>query len=268
MVPEVGNAAGKSKGRTACGRTTAAMCDNLATNATFLGGECEGGRGRSEKISGRGMKEVTPVDANEQLDVAQSEGGSVIAATGVFTRTEEKEECNDGHIHYCLHSGVSWVGRGDAKGVMDDADGDRFDAIGGGIIFGVGVQLTLEAEVDGTKRVLVEIAGPHAGERLPDRAKGVLHSARSDGPAAGRQPPIAVALGKDLEDRDGILEGSKGWIVAEVAGKCHPDCPMLIGSTGTARNNAGSDRCLNKAEINAEFIGAGRWQSSQEVGWG
>jgi hypothetical protein len=64
------------------------------------------------------------------------------------------------------------------------------------------------------------------------------------------------------------LELSEGWIVAEVAGKCHPERPMLIGSAGAARNNAGSDRCLNKAEISAEFMGPGRWQSSQEVGWG
>jgi hypothetical protein len=130
------------------------MSDNLATNTTFLSGEGEGGGGRSKKISGRGMEKVSPVEANEQLDVAQGEGGSIVAATSVFTGTKEKKECNDNHIRNGLQCGVRGVGSNNAKGVMDDTDGDWLNTVRGRVGFGIGAQLTLEAEVNGAKGVL------------------------------------------------------------------------------------------------------------------
>jgi hypothetical protein len=57
-----------------------------------------------------------------------------------------------------------------------------------------------------------------------------------------------------LEERDGVLNVLEVWIHVERVAELGPIEPMVVGCLGTARNDAGGDRFLCKAQITAEFI--------------
>ena len=91
---------------------------------------------------------------------------------------------------------------------------------------------------------------------MADGADGVFHTARLDGFVAGCKAPIAISGREDLEEGNGIKEFEEPRVDCEGIGEGNPELPMTIGGCGTARNNSGADRCLDKAKISAEFMGA------------
>jgi hypothetical protein len=167
-----------------------------------------------------------------------------------------------------LAGNIGVVVSGQAKGMMEDLDWDWFDAVRRCVSLPIGAELPLQAEVNGAEGILADIPGPQAGKNLADQAEGVFHCASSGGPAAGGNAAISVSLGKDLEDRDRVSKVLEAGVDAQGGGKIHPGGPMVVGGRGTARNDAGSDRVLYKADVNAEFIGGRRWQSSHKEGCG
>ena len=265
MCAEVEDATGNGSGGAAQGGAAAAVADDFAADAAFLAGERERGGGGREQVGIGGGEQDDPMRTDEELDVAQGERSSVGGAAGVLAGAEEVEEGDDGHIGNGLEGGIVGLRGSDAEGVVDEANRDGFYPIRWGVGLGVRAELALEAEVECADGGFAEVPGPHAGERLADRAKGVLHCARANGPAAGGKAAGAVAFGEDLEDRDGVGEVGKVGLAVEGGGICHPERPMLIGRAGTARNDAGADRCVSKAEISAEVMGERAWQSCQEV---
>jgi hypothetical protein len=85
---------------------------------------------------------------------------------------------------------------------------------------------------------------------------------------AGGEASVPVTGREDLEKGDGVNDVKEPGVQGKGLGKGDPGLPMAIGCRGAARNDAGSDRRLNKAEISAEFMGGLRWQSSQDAGCG
>ena len=71
-----------------------------------------------------------------------------------------------------------------------------------------------------------------------------------------------------MEDGDWVGESSKAGVKLQGFGEGEPQLPVFVSRCGPARNNPGSDRCLDKAEISAKFIGGRRVKSSQETGCG
>ncbi|MCK7461551.1 MAG: hypothetical protein MZU84_05560 [Sphingobacterium sp.] len=59
-------------------------------------------------------------------------------------------------------------------------------------------ELLAEAVFEGVGSNEAGVRGPHAGHRLANGTKGVLHCARSDGLTIFGKAAIAVALCKDL----------------------------------------------------------------------
>ena len=141
---------------------------------------------------------------------------------------------------------------GNAEDVEDQCDGNWFDADGGFIGARVGAQLSVDAEVSVTYFVFAGVRGPHAGELLADRSKRPLHCARLDTSPAGSELTVLVALGKYLENGDGVSPFPKERIHPVVGAELFPALPMPVTGVGRLRNDAGSDRFLNKAEVSAE----------------
>ena len=130
---------------------------------------------------------------------------------------------------------------GNAEDVEDQCDGNWFDADWRFIGALVGAQLSVDAEVSVTYFVFAGVRGPHAGELLADRSKRPLHCARLD-----------TSLGVYLENGDGVSPFPKERIHPVVGAELFPALPMPVTGVGRLRNDAGSDRFLNKAEVSAE----------------
>ena len=58
--------------------------------------------------------------------------------------------------------------------------------------------------------VQARVRGPHPGIRLAHRSDGVFHRASSDGVTAGRDSTGPDALGKELEEGNGIAREVMG----------------------------------------------------------
>jgi hypothetical protein len=112
----------------------------------------------------------------------------------------------------------------------------------------------LDSKVSGASGVFADIFGPHAGELLTHCTERVFHSASPDGVTTGGQSPVAVALGEDLEEGDGVWVGTEEGVDILGSAEMIPPRPMVVKGTGAAWSNTGSDRCLNKAEVSAEFM--------------
>ena len=144
------------------------MVDHLTTDPALLGGEGEGGSSSGKHVSRRGGEEDEALGAKEQLDIGEGEGSGLFffGSAGVFPRLQEEKEGNHSHIHGGLYGRtVGIVGR-DAEGMVQELDGHRFYTVRRGVGFGIGAQLSLDAEVDGAQRVLPDVLGPQAGKRL------------------------------------------------------------------------------------------------------
>ena len=81
------------------------------------------------------------------------------------------------------------------------------DAGGGRIGFAVGAELVTEAQVDVAWANEPGVRGPQSGQRLANVPESLLHCARPDADRAFGQTAVAVSLGEDLEDGDGVGDG-------------------------------------------------------------
>jgi hypothetical protein len=63
----------------------------------------------------------------------------------------------------------------------------------------------------------------------------------------------------DLKECDGVFNVLEEWIHVERLAKLNPVEPMVVGCLGPARNDAGGDRFLCKAQITAELISGRGW---------
>ena len=92
-----------------------------------------------------------------------------------------------------------------------------------------------------------------------DVAKGLLHAAGSDTECALGEASVAIALGEDLEERNGVADGVKERGDVELTTEVLPrNGPSLILCVGALRNDGGATRVFRKAEVSAEFISGRR----------
>ena len=61
-----------------------------------------------------------------------------------------------------------------------------------------------EAKIDDAMGIQTRVRGPHPGVRLAHRSYGVLHGTSPYRSTTGGNGTVAVALGKELQKRDGI----------------------------------------------------------------
>ena len=73
---------------------------------------------------------------------------------------------------------------------------------------------------------------------------------------------------KDLEDGDCVSDAGKAGVKVQGFSEGEPCLPVFVSCCSMARNNAGSDHCLDKTEISAKFISSCRVKSFQEMGCG
>ena len=107
------------------------------------------------------------------------------------------------------------------------------------------------------------IGGPQPGHRLANVTERLLHGARADAERAFRESAIAVSLGEDLEERDGVVDLLEERRDAQLGAEMFPNFPSPVLGRLALRNNGGARRCLRKAEVRAKFISGGRGQSCQ-----
>jgi hypothetical protein len=142
--------------------------------------------------------------------------------------------------------------------VNDDDDGDRFDARRGSVLLFVAFELSCDAKIYFAEGILADVRGPQLGERLAHRTDGVLHRSRFNGLSFGGVSSVAVALGEDLDDGDGV--GAVAYKGVEVVFQAEllPTVPMRIRCFGAFSSDAKSGLFLDKAEIKAESVSARR----------
>jgi hypothetical protein len=67
----------------------------------------------------------------------------------------------------------------------------------------------------------MRVAISQCGERLPHGMKGALHSLRADWSPTGSHGACSVAMGKNLKERDGVVDvGQVGVAVQLLAEFC------------------------------------------------
>jgi hypothetical protein len=113
----------------------------------------------------------------------------------------------------------------------------------------------LYPEIDVTVDVLSDISGTHPDERLTDRTKCVLHYSSAHGVLMGRgNVTVALALGKYLEDGDGVFPGSEEWVDSVFKAKLVPALPMLVLGFGALKSESSFDIFVKSVEVSAEDI--------------
>jgi hypothetical protein len=68
----------------------------------------------------------------------------------------------------------------------------------------------------------------HVGQRLANGAKGVAHCAATDHRLAGRYFSVAVAMGKDLKKRYGVVGIDVGWVKGQGVAEGFPNGPSGV----------------------------------------
>ena len=97
------------------------------------------------------------------------------------------------------------------------------------------------------------VRGPHAGIRLTNGADGVFHCPSPERSTAGCNGAGAQALGKDLQDGNGIIREDVG-VDLEVGTELQPQLPGPGSGMDSLSRYSGGGRCLNSAPINPELV--------------
>jgi hypothetical protein len=92
------------------------------------------------------------------------------------------------------------------------------------------------------------------GERLAHRMDGVLRCSRADRVVLGGATAVAVTLGKDLDDWDGVITVLDKGVNVVIKAKGFPESPMGLRRFGTFISDAQSGIFLDKAKIKAESV--------------
>jgi len=201
-----------------------------------------------------GVRLVSPTEGDvEETERVVGRGG---LGLGVFAWAEKEEEAQGGQISCCKGHGIVAKVCHEIH-VVDELKRNWFDAVGRRVDARIAFELLLEAVLDFSSGREAAVGGPHAGHRLADGAKGVLHCASADRFAAGSDFASAPAGGKDLEERDGVDHIVEHGVDFQLLTIVAPSKPGVVAGSGACRNCAGSERLHCKAIVSAECI-AGR----------
>ena len=114
-------------------------------------------------------------------------------------------------------------------------------------------------------RVQTRVKGPHPGVRLAHRSYGILHRARPYWSTPGSNGAGAVALGVQLEKRDGVALGETPGIDADAGTEGLPEIPGGGGAGAPLSRAAQGRGCLESAPIMIALISDGRVSIFQET---
>ena len=250
------------------GVVRAGMGEDFVANAILLPSKGVGDRGGRLEFSHRGGEGVEDPSAQVETDIGEEERLVMGGGPGVLAGSQEEEECHHDDIRKALARGGRGHGVGKMEEVEDDGNREGLDSHRGCVGEGVAAELAGKTEVDVAVGVETGVRGPHAGVFLRDGTDDVLHSARLDGSTAGGQATVAVALGKELEDKDGVRGADEVGVDVKGVTEGNPMLPGALVGSGALSRDPRSYGFLNKEHIRAEFITGRRWQRRQEVGWG
>ena len=79
----------------------------------------------------------------------------------------------------------------------------------------VATKLAVEAKVERAGRIQTKVRDTQSGKALAHCTESILHCVRLDWLLVGGETAITVALGKDLEDEDGVINIGEGVIGAK-----------------------------------------------------
>ena len=114
-------------------------------------------------------------------------------------------------------------------------------------------------EVEMPVGVQARVRGPHPRIRLAHRSHGILHRASSYGVTTGSDGTRAEALGKELEERNGVARKVVG-VHSDAFAEGAPEAPGCVGGGGALVRDSCAGRLLNSAPINAKLVSLGRLQ--------
>ena len=162
---------------------------------------------------------------NEELDVFEPEGvlGGVGTSSTVFTWAEEKEKGDPGEI---ADGNISLYGSlgGGVQG-LDNADRERPHYCWRRILFLIEHQLASQAQIELSHSVVLGVIGPHGCKYLTDRAEVLLDRSLLDGlPFSGQKSGTDV-LGKNVEERNGVINVFEVWGDFQPAAEAPPLAP-------------------------------------------
>ena len=135
-LPDGDTPLGEGIDGTSGGMPTACVTNDFAALAIFLIVEGEGGVHCLVQVGLGGGGGVQFVVLDGEGDVAQAQG-VVVRCVAIFTGAQQEEKGNPNHV-----DGGGEFGRGGCegkgRGMVDDLDGEGFDAVWGWIFVGVG----------------------------------------------------------------------------------------------------------------------------------
>ena len=199
---QMGGPGRETKDRAEDGVTGAAVADGLPADAILLRREGQGGEGRGKQIRKRTREDVQAAVTNPEPQVLEPEQiiRRVFGCARVLAWTQEKIESDD----HAVGRSTSDRRGGEMRkmeSAVHELQRKGFDAGGGRVGLLPRLEQSREADIHGAEGIQARVDGPHPDERLPHASYGVLHRARSDGPAAGGQLSEPVAVGEELEYR-------------------------------------------------------------------
>jgi hypothetical protein len=158
------------------------------------------------------------------------------ALTILFPGVEKEEESHDGQIGNgsLMVSGARELSDGS---VQVDEQLERDGPYPGQrrVLFIVGLELLGGAKVGVSKAVVPGVQPPHAGKDLGHGANLLLHGPPlANGPTIGSKVASANTAGKHLEERDGVLHPSEGWVEPQFGAEGAPLSPICSASGHSA----------------------------------
>jgi hypothetical protein len=112
----------------------------------------------------------------------------------------------------------------------------------------------LEAEVDLVHGVELRVVGPHVEEHLRNVLYVIFNQSRPEGIAADCKFPRMYSVGKDLQERNFVMEGLEKGVEAQVTGEIDPLPPGFDAARCVARRDSLEDGCLSNAKVTAEMM--------------
>jgi hypothetical protein len=111
-----------------------------------------------------------------------------------------------------------------------------------------------DVKVDLAEDILADVRGHQLGERLAHCTDGILHCSRADRVVLGSAVIISIALSKDQDDGEGVIEvlDKRVNFVLETNGL--PESPMCVRCFGAFSSDTQSGILLDKAEVKAEIV--------------
>ena len=123
-------------------------------------------------------------------------------------------------------------------------------------------------KVDVAQLVQEGVSVPYCGEYLASRVKVLLDKTLAYTAALCRQEAISEAVGKYLEDRDGVGNVAKVGSDTQPGGEFSPLAPgSLVGVDAGGRHTVCHFRAHRTVAMCCIVVGGG-WQICQDLSWG